>query len=504
MKRREFLKYFALAGGVSVLPKIVYADNNSRFSDFKAIILVDMQGGNDALNTFIPTGNDAKTGYQKYYDERGSSIAIPDNNLMDKLRKLSSNGDLEISSASDNPYYDNKNIKKSYMKGFYLLDNYFDSKIAVNALMPEIAYWMDQGRGAVIQNVGTISALYTKSELQQDKRRLPPSLFAHNVQNYLAHIGMAKSFKVPTGWLGRLADIWGNVNNDPVYKMNINLSGYGAERSMFGNHTFPMNYSYLGPMDLDKNIDKSFEEWTNNNTPSDMFRKLYAKIRNRSYYETITTIKDWNDINNNNPFENVTDAYGDEVFKNKDIDRVKLGLEIDPNRRIVESFKTAAKLIAISKNKGFKRITLSIVLGGYDQHSNLKRDHGTRIRNMSLGIDIFMRAMKEINALDEVVIVSLSEFSRSTASNGDGSDHAWGGSQFVLGAVNPGNYGDFPDLTVGGEQDISQKGRLIPTTSYSQYYGTVLKWFGATDDEMNKALPELQNFSIKDLGFMKT
>ncbi len=503
MDRREFLKYTGLFGSIGFLPKIVYADASSRFNDFKAIVLVDLQGGNDALNTFIPAGNDSKTGYKNYYDQRGSSIAIPDTDLMDKLRNLYNNGDLQISSASDNPYYENKDIQKSYMKGFYLLDNYFDSKIGVNSLMPEIAYWMDKGRGAVIQNIGTISAPYSKSDLEADKSKLPPSLFAHNVQHYLAHIGIAKSISIPTGWLGRLADIWGNVNQDSVYKMNINLSGYGIERAMFGAQTFPMNYSYSGPIPIDKSIDTSFEEWNyERKNIGDIFRRLYVQLRSKSYYETMTTIKDWNNINNNNPFVNVTDAYGNKIFDNGSVNKNQLGLEMNVNKRVIESFKTASKLIAIAKNKGFKRLTLSIVLGGFDQHSNLKKDHSSRLRNLSLGVDVFMRAMREINALDEVALISLSEFSRSTATNGDGSDHAWGGAQFVLGAVNPGNYGEFPDLTVGGDQDISKKGRLIPTLSFSQYYGTVLKWFGATEDEIDHALPELKNFSIRDIGFM--
>jgi len=504
MNRRKFLKYAGLAGGITLFPGVLYAaDASSRFNDFKAIVTVDLQGGNDALNTFIPTGSDSKTGYQKYYDERGSSIAIQDTDLMDKLRNLSQNGKLEIASPSDNPYYENKDVQKSYMKGFYLLDNYFDSKIAINGLMPEIAYWMDKGRGVVVQNMGTIGGNYTKSELKADKSKLPPSLFAHNLQHYLAHIGEAKSFNVPTGWLGRLADIWGNVNNDPVYHMNINLSGYGEERAMFGSKTTAMNYSFRGPIPLDKSLDKSFEEWLNSKPLNDgMFKNLYSQLRKSSFIETVTTLKDWNDILENNPFENVTDAYGNEIYKNQVVNKTQIGLETIINTRIIESFKTAARLIAIAKKKGFKRIALSIVMGGYDQHSSLKKDHANRLRNLSLGIDVFMRAMEEINALDEVVLISLSEFSRSTATNGDGSDHAWGGAQFVLGAVNPGNYGEFPDLTVGGGQDISSRGRLIPTTSYSQYYGTVLKWFGATEDEIDHALPELSNFSTRDIGFM--
>ena len=510
MKRREFLKYTAIAGGVGAFPQVLSANNNKSFNDFKAIVLVDLQGGNDALNTFIPTGSDSKTGYNNYVKQRASGIAIPDTNLMGTLRGLVKSGKLEIGSASANPYNaGGTNTAKHYMNGYYLLDdtNTFDSKIAINAMMPELAYWMDQGRGAVIQNVGNIAAPYTKSELLNDKSKRPPSLFAHNIQNLLAHIGVSHSMTVPTGWLGRLADNWGNVNGDPIYKMNINLSGYGIEHAMFGATTSPMNFSYRGPAKLGGDIDSGYEQWVNKQRTAgnqDAFRNLIRSLRSSSYKETVQTLTDWNAISGDTSLKAVTDVYGNKIYDGKDVSKGQMAMDTPVNDRVIESFKTAAKLIAIAKQKNFNRIVLSITVPGFDQHSNLKRDHSVRLRGLSLGIDALMRAMEAKGWLDEVAVASLSDFSRSTAGNSDGSDHAWGGAQFVLGAVNPGNYGQFPDLTVGGDQDISHRGRLIPTTSYSEYYGKVLEWFGASSDDIDSALPERQNFDATrtDLDFM--
>ena len=509
MERREFLKYAALAGGVGAFPQILSADPGNTLSGFKAIVLVDMQGGNDALNTFIPTGSDSKTGYGNYVKQRASGIAIPDNDLMGDLRNLvGESGYLEIGSESANPYNVGGNDEaKHYMKGFYLLDNHFDSKIAVNAMMPELAYWLDQGRGAVIQNVGNIAAPYSKSELLSDKSKLPPSLFAHNIQNLLAHLGVSRSMTVPTGWLGKLADQWGDVNGDTIYKMNINLSGYGIEHAMFGANTTPMNYSYSGPTKLGDELDSGYEQWANETRTvddRDLFRKLAASLRKSSYAEAIQTLADWDAIGEDSVLKGITDAYGNSIYDGGEASKGQMAMNTPINKRVVESFKTAAKLIAIAKQKNFKRIALSINVPGFDQHSRLKRDHSVRLRGLSLGIDAFMRAMEAKGWLDEVAVVSLSDFSRSTAGNSDGSDHAWGGAQFVLGAVSAGNYGQFPDLTVGSDRDFSHRGRLIPTTSYSEYYGKILEWFGANDDEIKKALPERENFDLSrtDLDFM--
>ncbi len=512
MQRRDFLRYGSIFGtGALCTPTLLLGDDARSFSDFKAIVTVGMRGGNDALNTFIPAGSDSKAGYDNYKKVRSAIAAIPSNDSMDKLKKLvDTSGALAIGNASDNPYYDNnKNIAASYKKGFYLHDDSrFKGKIATNIMMPEVAYWLDRGRGAVVQNMGNISAPYTKSELKADPGKLPPFVFAHDQQSRLAHLGTADSISRPNGWLGLIADQWGSVNPETIYKMNVNLSPYGTDRALFGALTVPMNFSQNGPVDMQKFIDKEFETWANNRTYSDMFENFYTKLRKSSFLEMRQTLEDWNNIlTDGNPFQGLTDAYGNAIYdgagRDPEVTLEQLGLASGGNTNFVESFKTAARLIAIAKNKGLHRIAISITLGGFDQHTSLPTYHASRLRGVSLGIDAFMRAMEKLGILDKVALVSLSEFSRSTANNGSGSDHAWGGAQFVLGAVNAGNYGTFPDLTPGSDQDLTNKGRLIPTTSYSQYYATILKWFGATESEIDHALPELKNFSIRDLGFMK-
>jgi len=145
-----------------------------------------------------------------------------------------------------------------------------------------------------------------------------------------------------------------------------------------------------------------------------------------------------------------------------------------------------------------------ITIGGWDTHSNMHITHAPSLRGLSLSVDKFMRAIESMGLLDQVTLMSVSEFGRSLGSNSGGTDHAWGSTHFILGgAVKPGNYGTIPDLTLGGDDDYTDKGRFIPTTSFSQYYATVLKWFGANSSQINKILPELNNFTKKDLGFFK-
>ncbi len=502
-------------GGVTistfVVPDELLADDGANFNDFKALVVVDMQGGNDAINTYIPADSRSgiTTGYDFYTKARSGSVHIKDNDLMGDLRKNISNGKLAFSGASANPYYDGGDVYKSYIKGFYLLDkNGFDSKVAINPIIPEIAYWLDKGKGAIIQNVGSIYKPLTKKGLRDRTDPMPPFLFAHNQQSMLMRSGQAKSITVPTGWLGRVADKWKGLNGSDIYQMNINLSTFGRYKMFFGNSTEPMNYSSYGPVKFNTlSIDLQKELTGVGN--SDMFHAIYKKRIADIIQQTEETVKDWNKVSGSNEiFNSLTDSYGVSFYDSRG--RVKVptkdiyGLTTARlSSRYITSFQTAAKLLKIGKDKGFKRMVISVTLGGYDQHSTQAKTHSERLRTFSLGVDRFMRAMEHLGLMDSVTLFTVSEFSRSLGSNRDGTDHAWGGAYMVLGgAVKPGNYGEFPDLTLAGEQDYGNKGRLIPSTSFTQYYATLLKWFGADDEVMKYALPELKNFSIKDLGFM--
>ncbi|MDB5142487.1 MAG: twin-arginine translocation pathway signal [Mucilaginibacter sp.] len=72
MKRRDFLKNTALASGAFLIPaflKPLEAIASSELTGHKNLVIIQLSGGNDGLNTIIPYGNDI------YYQKR-STIAI--------------------------------------------------------------------------------------------------------------------------------------------------------------------------------------------------------------------------------------------------------------------------------------------------------------------------------------------------------------------------------------------------------------------------------------------
>ncbi|WP_207428374.1 DUF1501 domain-containing protein [Pedobacter sp. SYSU D00535] len=83
MKRRDFLKNTALASGAYLIPsflKPLEALATSQLSGYKNLVVVQLSGGNDGLNTVVPFGMDA------YYQKR-KTIALPQNQLI-KLNEI--------------------------------------------------------------------------------------------------------------------------------------------------------------------------------------------------------------------------------------------------------------------------------------------------------------------------------------------------------------------------------------------------------------------------------
>ena len=121
---------------------------------------------------------------------------------------------------------------------------------------------------------------------------------------------------------------------------------------------------------------------------------------------------------------------------------------------------------------------------------------------ISAAMTAFYDATAELGVADAVTSFTQSDFARTLTSNGDGTDHAWGGIQFVVGDAVRGRdlYGIYPALAIDGPDDVGG-GRMIPTTAADQYAATLARWFGIPDAELDIVAPHIDNFAIRDLGF---
>ena len=493
MQRREFLKltggYATLAGlGSMGIPMDLFAGSTSSLTGYKALVVLLQHGGNDSLNMMIPSGADVKKGYNNYASIR-TSLAVANNDLSAGLSSASAKLIL-----SSNPYALNNTLSDAYTKGMYKHSNI--NGLATNGVMPEFAHLVNQGKVAMVANAGNLIQPTTKAEIDAKIATLPPYLYAHDNQRRLLYNGEASQLN-RAGWAGLLADEWSGVNGTSIYGINISLKG--VTQLLYGENTTPLIVNPSGPTKYNGVKREVYDNWLALNQ-SEKFSSLYSKLRKNSFAVQDTLVTDWT---TNAPTFSSTNAYGGELFSLPSKSTLSIANSDNLNASLLQQFKAVAKLASIGKNSGLKRQIFYVAHGGYDTHSNQGQRHALRLRELSLALGDFQLALDEMGMENEITTFNMSDFGRSVGNNGDGTDHAWGAHHFVLGgAVNSGLYGTLPDITLGGADDASSKGRLIPTTSMSQYLGTIVKWFGADEATLNGLFPERGNFAIQDLGFM--
>ncbi len=121
------------------------------------------------------------------------------------------------------------------------------------------------------------------------------------------------------------------------------------------------------------------------------------------------------------------------------------------------------------------------------------------LRSLSLALSDFYKSLEVMGLDDKVMTLSTSDFGRTLQSNGDGTDHGWGGHSFMLcGDTNfqGGNtFGTLMnDYSLSSGDAYTNKGRIIPTTSIEQMLAPALSWFGVDNGLMTTVLPNINNF----------
>ena len=85
--------------------------------------------------------------------------------------------------------------------------------------------------------------------------------------------------------------------------------------------------------------------------------------------------------------------------------------------------------------------------------------------------------MKDQGVWNNLAVLQLSDFGRTIASNGAGTDHAWGGNYFMVGGAVKGKQvlGSYPGKLSDEDNTLyaGRGGRLIPTTAWEQACGQV-------------------------------
>lgn len=144
-----------------------------------------------------------------------------------------------------------------------------------------------------------------------------------------------------------------------------------------------------------------------------------------------------------------------------------------PDNGFARGLQTIAKLI--SADLGTK--VYHVTIGGFDTHAGQERTHNTLLKTVGEGVQAFLRDLEGLGKLDEVMVMTFSEFGRRVHENGSaGTDHGAGSSLYIMGGgVKGGVFGDHPSLT-----DLDN-GDLRFGIDFRSVYGTILQdWLGVS------------------------
>jgi uncharacterized protein (DUF1501 family) len=111
-------------------------------------------------------------------------------------------------------------------------------------------------------------------------------------------------------------------------------------------------------------------------------------------------------------------------------------------------------------------------LGGWDHHGNENPQLNTLLRQFGTSLAAFTRDLGAL--MEQVVIVTMSEFGRTAAENGNaGTDHGHGNVMMVLGGEVRGGhvYGDWPGLE---REQLYENRDLAVTTDFRDVLGELV------------------------------
>jgi uncharacterized protein (DUF1501 family) len=425
-------------------------------TDYKALVCVFLFGANDHYNTIIPLDQD---NYNKYYNAR-SSIAR-------------TRADLNGSNGNVLELAPNVALTGSNAGMQFALPK------ELEALKP---IW-DSQRLAVLANVGPLITPITKAQYQNNSAPIPRQLFSHNDQQSTWQAGVGEG--ATSGWAGRMGDLLAAQNSNPIFTGN---SVNGDAVWLTGNSVTGYQVGTNGSERINSIAGNLF----GSSTAAAAVKNLILAGGNHPFTQDLANITN-RSIN------------ADVTLTNALANAPALALpSSESSNTLAAQLRMVARMIAVSNTLGIKRQTFFVGLGGFDTHNTQLTDQADLHKTLAGALSYFNSALDTLQVANQVTTFTASDFGRTLTSNGDGSDHGWGSSHFIMGGAVKGKrfYGTHAAIGLGTNDEVGS-GRLLPSTSVDQYASTLAQWFGVTSDsDLRLVLPNIGNFGSKNLGFM--
>jgi uncharacterized protein (DUF1501 family) len=415
-------------------------------TDYKALVCVFLYGGNDYGNTVLPVDN---TNYARYAAIR-TGIAT--------------------SQAS---------LAATALAPVTALPG--GMQLALAPQMTALKTLFDSGKLAVQLNVGPLVQPTTLAQYKAKSVPLPPKLFSHNDQQSVWQSSMPEGSI--TGWGGKLGDLALASNSGSVFTC---ISVTGNAVYLAGQTAVQYQVSTSGAVAI-----------------NGIKNGLYGSRACGAALSSLITQASSQTLENEHAKIALRSVNAENQVRSALAGVSAFATPFPTGNSLASQLQMVAKLIAARSTLGPKRQVFMVSMGGFDLHDNLVTLHPGLLTNVSEAMAAFYTTTKELGVANNVTTFTASDFGRTLSSNGDGADHGWGSHHFVLGGAVNGQqfYGTAPAIAVNGPDDVGQ-GRLLPSTSVDQFAATLASWFGVSAGELTTVIPNINNYTLKNLGFV--
>lgn len=408
-------------------------------SDYKALVCVFLNGGNDCHNTVVPIQT-AQQGYGSYYSAR-PGLAIPQAQL------------LPVSNGND-----------------------------VYGLHPQLGGLQSlytSGKLAILPNMGMLVQPIVDRQALLGGAPVPQNLYSHSDQTDQWQTAVPNNLS-PTGWGGRLADYMVSSNAGAAYPSLIATGGGGIFCT--GGATYPATVPPSGAIGLNM---------LSNNPARAVGAQQVLQFDNG-----LQLVQAANGVTN----RGVSHAalLNNALLSGPSVPAFGAG-SLAAQLRMVARIISVRSQLGISRQVFFCSLGgFDTHSAQASQHDTLMQQLGPAIAGFQLALQgLLVDQQVTLFTASEFGRTLMPNSSGGTDHAWGGHHFVAGGA--VLGGK---MYGSYPLLALGGPSDATGRGALIPGTSVEQVGAALAKWFGVPDPSMGSIFPNIGKFPGPGLGFM--
>jgi uncharacterized protein (DUF1501 family) len=527
ISRRAFLRHAAAMSSLGMaaplglsLSAMGRASAQSAQGDYKALVCVFLYGGNDAYNTVLCNDSDSWRHYTHQRDPNASGAG----NGGASLALLPEGSAAQTAAEAGSPE------KLGGVLGIPISGGGVNAgrSLALHPVLNDLASLHQNGRLAVLANVGPLVEPLNKAQYGQSFVARPGKLFSHNDQQ-----STWQSFSpegASAGWGGRMGDLLMARNGlsqgalSTMIQQSLTcitpgtpavwLSGEQTRSLQVGVSEIPaiaQAAAQLGHAPLEAALQTMMRSGGSNLFAADHQDIVARAIQTQGMLGSLLPSLDdaassaWATPGQSAPWADPKLQYTSPFDD---------ALHVNP---LAQQFQMVARLIDANRRGalGIERQVFMVSLGGFDTHANQNLDHADRLAQLNQALAYFDTVLGNMPSGDmraQVTTFTASDFGRSLTNNGDGTDHGWGAHHFIMGgAVQGGDvYGTLPQYATADAQgvfdspDMLDNGIMLPSTSVDQYAYTLGRWMDVSHSDLLTILPNLTNFdaSKHSLGFM--